>query len=353
MTCAPLPTLRSRWRRWLVGAVLVVAPLPAARAQANETSARYELLRGADVRLATIGYRLSVAGAPLCDRLEPGTGLQLHTLSQYPPASREQVRAHFRFAGDAAVEGVVPNSPAAMADVRADDSVLSINGVAIAPTPPGAASTGLLIALQRQLAALPPAAPIALMLGRNGNPVAASVRPVPACFTRYELTIGNSFDARANGELVQIGSRYFDEIDAALLPVAVAHELAHNILRHRERLKAVGADFGFASGFGRNVGYFRQTELQADILAVHLLARAGYDPHIAARFWREAGPRIMAGMIRSRSHPPLSDRVAIAEAEAAKFALGPLPPPPAFHAARGQPLTGEWRDLLPPKSLRP
>src|SRR3546814_10543788 len=58
----------------------------------------------------------------------------------------------------------------------------------------------------------------------------------------------------------------------------IAHELAHNILRHRERLEAKGVNYGLLSGIGRNVGYFRQTELEADILSVSLLANANYDP---------------------------------------------------------------------------
>src|SRR3546814_7590243 len=60
----------------------------------------------------------------------------------------------------------------------------------------------------------------------------------------------------------------------------IAHELAHNILRQRERLEAKGVNYGLLSGIGRNVGYFRQTELEADILSVSLPANAHYDPHI-------------------------------------------------------------------------
>ncbi|MCP3732891.1 M48 family metallopeptidase [Sphingomonas sp. MG17] len=310
-----------------------------------------EALRVADLQLASIGFRLSVAGAPLCDRLEPGTGLQLHTLAQYAPPARDGIRAHFGLAGPVGVEGVVPGSPAVQAGVRADDTLMAINGTALAPAPAGEASTAQLAALHQQLAALPPTAPIDLTLSRAGRRIAVRVQPVAACFSRYELRIGNSFDARANGELVQITSKYLEAIDGDLLPAVVAHELSHNILRHRERLAAAGAEFGFASGFGRNVGLFRQTEIEADILAVHLLARARYSPHTAARFWREAGPRLMAGIVRSRSHPPLRDRIDLAVSEAARFTRPGAPPaPPPFLAKRNQPLDGDWRKLLPPSA---
>lgn len=340
---------RSRSYAHFIAILLCLACVPTARGQANSArSALFETLRAADVQLASIGFRLSVAGAPLCDRLEPGTGLQLHTLAQYAPAAREQVSAHFRFDGTVAVEGIVPDSPAARAGVQPGDTLLEINGEPIDSAMPGNASTARLAALHKQFATLGPTARIDLALSRSGRRIAVGIQPVAACFSRYELSIGDRFDARANGEMVQISSKYVEAIDADLLPAVIAHELSHNILRHRERLAAAGADFGLASGFGRNVGLFRRAEIEADILAVHLLARAGYAPDTAARFWAEAGPRLMAGMIRNRSHPPLRDRVALAAFEAAKFARPDARPgPPAFLAARAQPLDGNWRSLLP------
>lgn len=320
-----------------------------ARAQTLD-GATLEAIRTADMRLTAIGFRLAAAAAPLCDRLEPGIGFQLHTLAQYGGDTREQVRRHFGFVGAVAVEGVVADSPAAKAGVRADDSLVAINGVATPVRLDDAASTAMLEALHGQLAALAPRAPVVLDLMRRGQALRVTVQPVAACRSRFEMKISGDFDARATGQLVQVSSKFLEDVEAELLPAMIAHELSHNILRHRERLNAVGADFGFASGFGRNVGLFRQTEIEADILAVHLLARAGYSPQLAVRFWSEVGPRLIAGRIRRRSHPPTSQRVAIAQAEAAKFARGTLPPPPAFLAERGQPIAGEWRKYLPPEN---
>src|SRR3546814_17247433 len=52
--------------------------------------------------------------------------------------------------------------------------------------------------------------------------------------------------------------------DDAELAAAIAHELAHNILRHRARLDAAGVDRGLAKQFGRNARMFKQTEIEAD-----------------------------------------------------------------------------------------
>lgn len=143
---------------------------------------------------------------------------------------------------------------------------------------------------------------------------------------------------------MQIGSRFFADYPE-WVTVPIAHELAHNILRHRERLEAKGVNYGLLSGVGRNVRYFRQTEIEADILSVSLLANAGYDPKIALLFWRAFGPVHGAGILRSRSHPAWKDRVATMERAIAE--LEPESPRrPAILTARNRPLDGNWQALL-------
>lgn len=304
-----------------------------------------EAIRATDLRLAIDGFRLSTTNAALCDRLEPGHGIQIHTLDQYAPPQRPAVRAHFGFAGPVAVEGVVPGSPADRAGVRPDDTILSIGGIAVAPHDDGPASTDRLVNLWMQIAQLPPAAPMPVELLRAGARLALTLTPVPACRTRYELALTPALEASANGEMLRISSGYYDRFDADLVPAVLAHELAHNILRHRDRLKAVGAEFGLLSGFGRNMGFFRQVELQADTLAVHLLARAGYPADLASRFRQHPVAKARSGMFQSPSHPQWRDRLRVALAEEARIAAnGPGAP---FVAERDTPLTGEWRPLVP------
>ena len=101
------------------------------------------------------------------------------------------------------------------------------------------------------------------------------------------------------------------------------------------------------SGFGANVKYFRQTELQADLLSVYLLANAGYPPRAAIDFWNRFGPSKAGGIFRSRSHPHWRDRVATLEAEIAKLeTVSARPMVPGVIAERSQPLSGDWQSLL-------
>lgn len=316
-----------------------------AYAQVAADPALFEGFRAADMRLATAGFRLSTANAALCDRQEPGHGIQIHTLDQYAPRLRSAVAAHFRFAGALAVAGVVPASPAERAGVRPDDTIVRFGDITVAPQTDGPASSDRLVAFWSSVAALPPTAPIRVELLRDGVPLSLTIQPVPACRTRYELAIDPALEARANGDMVRVSSGHYDRFDAELVVFVIAHELAHNILRHRDRLRAAGADFGLLSAFGRNAGLFRQTELQADILAVHLLARAGYPTTLASRFRQHPAAQLQSGMLQSPLHPHWKDRLRVALAEEARVAAnGPGAP---FVAERDSPLTGKWRSLLP------
>ena len=110
----------------------------------------------------------------------------------------------------------------------------------------------------------------------------------------------------------------------------VAHELAHNILRHRARLAAAKVDTGIGAEFGRNRLLNRRTEDEADRLSVHLLRNAGYDPRLAVAFWRDEGPKVDGGLFRSRIYASATDRAKAIAAEIARIAAGagvPYVPP--------------------------
>jgi hypothetical protein len=329
---------------WLATAAIAAAAMPAAHA---EDAAQFEAVREADLLLARIGWRLATANAPLCDQLEPGLGLQLHTLDQFDAADRAAAKTHFGFASEVAIEGVVVGSPAAQAGLRADDSLVRVGSVEIAELKGRAGTTDRLVAAQTAIAALDPAAPIQIDLLRKGQAVHLSVQPIPACRSRFELKLTSAYSASADGSMVQIGAPLLQTYSEEQAAVPIAHELAHNILRHRARLEARGVDFGMLSGFGGNVKYFRQTELQADLLGIYLVANAGYSPRAAISFWKHFGPSKAGGILRSRSHPAWRDRIATLEAEIAKIdAVSTRPIVPEILGERERPLSGDWQSLL-------
>ncbi|MDG2535757.1 M48 family metallopeptidase [Sphingomonas sp. HITSZ_GF] len=329
-----------------MAALAALPAIPAIPAHADDAPL-FEAVRAADMRVAGIGWRLATANARLCDRIEAGTGLQLHTLDQFDANARESARAHFKFAAPVAVEGVITGSPADAAGLRADDSLVRVGTVDIAALPGKPGTTDRLVAAQLAIAALPTDAPIAIEAIRAGAPIRMTLQPVRACKSRFELELNDGFSASADGAMVQIGSGFLDDYPDDQLAAVIAHEFAHNILHHRDRLEARGVDYGLLSGFGANVKYFRQTEIQADLLSVYLLANADYPARASVAFWKHFGPSKAGGILRSRSHPAWRDRVATLEAEAAKVeTLSARPAVPGLIADRDKPLDGDWQSIL-------
>lgn len=332
----------------LMAGIIAISILPGAGAQAGDDgTALLEAVRAADMRVAGIGWRLATANVPLCGQIEPGIGVQLHTLDQFDAKARESARAHFGFATPVAIEGIIAGGPAERAGLRPNDSLVRAGPIEIAKLPGHPGTTDRLVAAQLAIAALPPRAPIEIDVIRAGAPVHVTVHPVPACKSRFELELDGGFGASADGAMVQIGSGFLDDYPDDQLAAVIAHEFAHNILRHRERLEARGVDYGLLAGFGANVKYFRQTEVQADLLSAYLLANAQYPVRASVAFWQHFGPSKAGGILRSRSHPAWRDRVATLEAEAAKIeAVSTRPLVPALIADRNKPLDGDWQSIL-------
>lgn len=302
-------------------------PVPVA--EKSDDRGLFLAMRDADLRLGTIAWRLATANSAICPDRVPTPGLLIHAIDQYDPAVRKDLPATFGFDGPVAVEAVVPGSAAARAGIAANDAITAIDGKAVVLNPAGAAqaNTATRDAAQRQLAGTPADQPLRLTILRQGQRREVTVAAQPGCRSRFEMLIGPGLTASADGDIVQIGSRFFERFDDRMIAVVVAHEFSHNILHHRDRLDAAGVKRGILSEFGRNGRLFRQTEVEADLLGVHLMRNAGYDPQDAVRFWREHGGEVDGGIFRSRTHPSSSAR---ADAVAAEIAAIPAHAPTPY-----------------------
>lgn len=319
--------MRALFRPAFLGLALAMS----APALASPDPAPVAALAAQEARVAAIGFRLTTANAAWCPMLQPQFGWIWGDPRLYPTADRSVLPIVYgtRDLDAPYIAGIAPGSPAAAAGLRVGTPVARANGT---PIPPGEDGDPFarIAALETLFAALPAHASATIGDARGQDWV---VTPVAGCASDFRLEDRDREGAVADGRVVYVdaGLARFSESDEELA-AAMAHELAHNILRHRARLDAAGVDRGLGKQFGRSAQLFRQTEVEADRLSVWLLANAGYDPNAAVRFWTRFGQRKGKPWFQPGTHPRWKDRVAsfaseIRAIDAARAAGRPLEPP--------------------------
>jgi hypothetical protein len=281
-----------------------------AHAGPAEDRAALAALQLDDARLQSIGWRLATGNARYCADAAPAVGLLLQDAANYDAPAR--MRAAAGIEGDVAVQAVAEGSPSAAGGLQANDEILAIDGESMAALPaakPG--SWQRLTGLHDRIdASLAQDGAVTLEWRRGAEaPRTTMLAGMPACPGRFEL-LDSGGKASADGARVLIGREFVgtdyveDEFAAAL-----AHEYAHNLLRHRAWLDAHGRK-------QRNV---RRTEREADRLMPWLLANAGYDPAAAVRFFERWGPRHDGWIFRARDHDGWDERRDFVAAEIARI----------------------------------
>ena len=273
-------------------ALLIWAP-PAtadARQALDQVAAREALLQ-------TVGWRLARGNAAFCENAPPAIGLTLLDTAQFDEP--EVIRATLELSGPVAVLAVADGSPAARAGLRPFDGIATLGELRVAAIPAREGRDWRRATMLHDH--------VDRMLARDGAVAidGAAVTGVSACATRWELRDGSTTLA-ADGTRVLVGDAFpglgypEDEFAAAL-----AHELAHNILRHPARLEHDGRT-------RRNV---RRTEREADRMTPWLLASAWLrprrrgaahrpEPPAARRRAVPPGARMMGGTSGSRRSRP-------------------------------------------------
>jgi predicted Zn-dependent protease len=216
--------------------------------------------------------------------------------------------------------------------LRAGDEVVAVQGTEIGAQPKRGRAYERLGRVEELVEQGLRAGGLTIRARRSGAGFDAVLPPTAGCASRFQLLTGAGLNAKADGSYVQVSGAMveFASTDDELALV-IAHELAHNVLGHRARLDAAGVSRGLLAGFGKNRGRIRETELEADRLALYLMARAGYDPGIAPDFWQRFGRKLVPGFLSDGTHPGVSERVRRAEAEIARIkaqqAAGQQPTP--------------------------
>lgn len=310
--------------RFWTALLLVFAGVAAHASIKSEDVEAYRELVKQDLRLASVGYRLAYANSSFCNVRAPNAGWILHDIAQYPDEA--VVRAAFGFDQPVQVAAVVAGGPADRAGIKAGDNFVGMDDATIYwPAMPVGKTGYERMASFKQLVTerWRSRAGLAVKLSRQGVIKEATLVSKPVCASDFWIDTKAKLDAGADGEKVRVtsGLMLFADTDNELAAV-VAHELAHNLLDHRARLRAQ-----------RNrSSEILATEIEADRLSVWLMANAGYDPHAALRFTERFGRKTGSGIFSDGTHLRWKNRVKLMFAEIELMAKmekrdGLLPPP--------------------------
>lgn len=222
------------------------------------------------------------------------------------------------------VIGVLANSGAQRAGLMRGDKLVSVEGRAI----PGGQNA------ERQAAAI--LAPMvsrktsvnAIVL-RNGNSIPLKINLTRACAYSVELGNADNINAYSDGRRVMVtrGMINFAQSDEELALV-LAKEMAHNSLLHPSKQKnsataadiidnllRIRPDMSAMSGAAGMRPMPQELDAAADVLALYMVARAGYPYEHAPRFWEKLSRQVPATVLNGYTaiHPATDYRMSVIE----------------------------------------
>lgn len=330
----------------VMAAVLAVGNSAPGHAQANRAEDIAALRKQAD-RVTAIGERLSAAAARAgwCEGSH-SLGWSLGDLGQYFKVMRITVRNEWDIPAGASlfVASVAPGGAAARAGITPGMGIVSIAGRRPMRAPTDFATRVTLENSERIIDEALEEGPLQFeTLAADGTRRSWTLSGLPSCATRFEVAADDDEQAYADGDLVQVtaGMGEFTEGNDAELAAVIAHELAHNMLRHIDRSREAGTPNNYQRFLGRYARISRKMEEEADRLSVWLLAIAGYEPRTPVGFWQRFGPGHDSAHPLGRLHDRWQDRVTAIEAELALMAAEKRRNP------RARPALLDLRDVIP------
>jgi beta-barrel assembly-enhancing protease len=212
------------------------------------------------------------------------------------------------------ITAVLPKGGADKAGVRRGDKLLAVEDSSI-PTGLNAErqAASILLPLMKNRST------VKLSVLRKDAEIPMSVPLTYACAFGVELGNADHVNAYNDGRRVLItrGMMNFVQSDTELAYI-LAKEMAHNSLRHASKQQTVGTvsaiienlvriqpDLSSMAGSSGVKTMPQHLEVEADRLALYMLARAGYSIEGAARFWQRLAARYPATVLNSYTaiHP--------------------------------------------------
>jgi Peptidase family M48 len=284
-------------------------------------------------RLQRIYTPLRIANADLCgSNVSPVTGIIGIDRQSLPVDLRPVAQRLYGVTDGILVIDVVPNSPAADAGIQSRDVITgAATGKGVMPS--GWSWSALTIPDLVKVIETSGGNPITLLMRRTGTVSPLIITPRVGCNYSIEVMSNDDFNAFADGRRIVVYTGLFNHVpDDREIAVIVGHELAHNILRHREKREG-NAAIGGAAGLAVDIGllalgintqgaisraatevgakaYSQEFESEADYLGIYMLARAGFEIGVAPDFYRRMGVQHPSSQSKNyfSTHPSTTER---------------------------------------------
>lgn len=316
-------------------------------------------------RLDSVALPLLKAAVPMCgEHVAVRGGVHFENVQAYKRDWQNAARAA-GLSDTLSVVSVVPGSAAERAGVRVGDRILGLAGEPV-PLGKNAAREATRLFAEHFTASRAPA----LASGAGSTdasspatyslPVAFAAATMPLSVRRDTAVLSiempvdtvcaysavaqkdDALNAFADGTTIFVTSAMMRfATEPGELQTVVAHEIAHNAMRHmdaRKRNAAIGAIFGAlldaaAASQGVNTGgeytnematlgamtFSQDFEREADYVGLYIMARAGLDVDHAANLWRRMATESPGSIKFATSHPTTAERYVRLERTAAEI----------------------------------
>jgi len=238
-------------------------------------------------RLARVAAPLRLKNAVLCPETRRDPGFSIHRIEDYPAPLRAMAETLLGVKDDGLyVRAVRPETSAQTARIAPGDQILAVNENKISNDPlmesynRAVLRNGFNSVLSKVSIRTP-----------EGREYLARIRPDTACDIPSKVVYSDDVNGHTNGREIFMTSALMRAVpDDTNLALVIAHEMAHVIAGHSKQPPS------------------QALELEADRMALVLMARAGYDIDAAVNFWKNAAHPHEGGNAAESSHPTTSAR---------------------------------------------
>lgn len=314
---------------FLAIAVLASCSLPLSPTSPQQTALRTQQrtalasLTARQERVYRVAAPLLVNNAVLCkSNARPLLGFTAKNQYSYSAEMVEAAKELLGLDEPLQVMSVLAGSGAARAGIRRGDILQTVQEQNL-PQGPNAESE----AAHQLAAVVRNATELQITVQRDDKPLRLQVPLTLAC--AYSIDIGHAdlVNAYDDGRRILVTRGMLDYLQSdAELAVLLAQEIAHNTLRHAQALQMKGTlaavidkllplkpDLtGLAGSAGIRI-MLPQMDIEADRLALYMLARAGYSPAIAATTWQHLAQNTAPNSYTAL-HPWTDERLALLKA---------------------------------------